>query len=61
MITRVVDPHQLDADPDAVPHSTYQPDADPNADPDQTFHLDTDPNPDPGCQIRTQTLEKVLK
>ncbi len=40
----VVDPHQLDADPDL----TYHPDADP------------DLNPDPGFQIKAQTLKKVL-
>jgi hypothetical protein len=28
----VVDPHHLDADPDADPDSTYHPDADPDSD-----------------------------
>jgi hypothetical protein len=34
-----VDPHHVDADPDADPDSTYHPDADPDADPDAEFHL----------------------
>jgi hypothetical protein len=36
-----VDPHQVDADPDADPDSTYPPDA--------------DPDPDPSFQIKAQT------
>jgi hypothetical protein len=40
--TNIVDPHQVDADPD----STYQPDADP------------DPYPDPSFQLKAQTLKK---
>jgi hypothetical protein len=34
-----VDPHHLDADPDAGPNSTYHPDADPEADLDFGFYL----------------------
>ncbi len=34
-------------------------DADPN--PDLTFHPDADPDPDPSFQIKSKTLEKVLK
>ncbi len=40
-----MDPHHLDADPDADLDSTYHPDAD----------------PDPSFQIKAQTFEKVLK
>jgi hypothetical protein len=32
-----------------------------DADADPTFHPDPDPDPDPSFQIKTQTLEKVLK
>jgi hypothetical protein len=33
MVIRVVDPHHhFDADPDALPDSTYHPEADPDAD-----------------------------
>jgi hypothetical protein len=35
--TSVVDPHHVDADPDA--DSTYHPDADPDADPDSDFYF----------------------
>ncbi len=42
-----MDPHHLDANPDA--------------DPDSTFHPHADPDPDPSFQIKAQTLEKVLK
>ncbi len=50
-----MDPHHLDAYPDADPESTYQPDADQNfilfyfilCGPDPTFHPDADPDPDP--------------
>ncbi len=67
----VVDPHDVDADPDL----TYHPDADSDADPDTdfifdadldadpTFHPDADsgPDPDPSFIKKAQTLEKVLK
>jgi hypothetical protein len=64
-----VDPHHVDADPDADanPVSTYHPDAVPDseflfdADPDPTFHPDADLDPDPSFKKRVQTLEKVLK
>jgi hypothetical protein len=35
----VVDPHHVDADPDADSDSTYNPDADLDADPDSDFYL----------------------
>jgi hypothetical protein len=38
-----VDPHHVDADPDADSHSIYHPDADPDADPDSDFLFDVDP------------------
>ncbi len=50
---RVVDPYQIDADPD----STYHPDADP----DSTYHPDANPDPDPSFQIKAQTLQKMPK
>ncbi len=34
LLSNVVDPHHIDADPDAYPYSTYHPDADPDADSD---------------------------
>ncbi len=40
---RVVDPHHIDADPNADPASTYHPNADP--DPDSDFLFDADPDP----------------
>jgi hypothetical protein len=51
VLSRVVDPHHIDAD--STDH--------PNADPHPTFHPDADPDPDPIFQIKAQTLEKVLK
>jgi hypothetical protein len=47
-----VDPHHLDADPDAHPDSSHHSDADL----DPTFHPDADP--DPSFQIKIQTLKK---
>ncbi len=43
LLTSVVNPHHIDADPD--PDSTYHPDTDPNCD----FYFITDPDayPDP--------------
>ncbi len=34
-----MDPHHIDADPDADPDSTYHPDVDPDADPDSDFYM----------------------
>jgi hypothetical protein len=62
IVTSVVDPHHIDANPD----STYHPDADPNsdflfdADPGPTFHPNADPDPDPSFKKRRKHL-KVLK
>jgi hypothetical protein len=38
-----VDPHHLDADPDADPDSTYHP----HTDPDSIFLFEADPDADP--------------
>ncbi len=40
-----VDPHHLDADPDADPDSTYRPDTDSEVDADSDFLFDVDPDP----------------
>jgi hypothetical protein len=41
-----VDPHHVDADPDADLDSDFLFDADPDADPGLTFHPDADPDSD---------------
>jgi hypothetical protein len=43
LYTSVVDPHHVDADPDADSDSTFHPDADQDADPDSDFLFDVDP------------------
>jgi hypothetical protein len=63
-----VDPHHINADPDADPDSNYHPDADTisdflfdadqDADPDPTFHPDADPDPDPSFKQRLKLLKK---
>jgi hypothetical protein len=51
--TSVVDPHHVDANPDADPDLTYHTDADPDSDflsdvdPDPNFQPDADSDPDP--------------
>ncbi len=42
--TRVVNPYQIDADPDSTHH--------PDVDPDSTHHPDVDPDSDPSFQIK---------
>jgi hypothetical protein len=73
LLSSVVDPHYIDADPESGPDSTYHPDADPDADLDSNFLFDADPDPDPNFlsypdpdphpsfKEHAQTLEKVLK
>ncbi len=63
-----MDPHHLDADPDADPDSAYLPDADPDsdffyadpdADADPTFYPDADPDTDPIFKKRLKPLKNV--
>jgi hypothetical protein len=55
-----VDPHHLDADPDATYHPGADLDSDVlfDADSAPTFHPDADPDPYPSFQKNAQTLEK---
>jgi hypothetical protein len=52
-----VDPHHVDADPDADLVSDFLFDADPDADPGLTFHHDADLDPDLASKKRLKPLK----